>query len=177
MSWTAPMTASPNSVFTAAQFNTFVRDNLLETAPAKVSAAGQVIVGTGANQIVARTPGYQITSGLDTTTSGTLGDLVGGAGPAVTVTTGTIAQVFLYADMFNSSTFKNFMGVGVTGASTIAASDANSISHADTQDIRPAGWVWLTGLTAGSNTFTAKYRVNGGTGSYSDRKILVIPYS
>jgi hypothetical protein len=30
-------------------------------------------------------------------------------------------------------------------------------------------------LTAGSNTFTAKYQVTAGTGSFSERRIIVIP--
>ncbi len=34
---------------------------------------------------------------------------------------------------------------------------------------------FVTGLTAGSNTFTAKYRVTGGTGTYLNRTIIVIP--
>jgi hypothetical protein len=33
--------------------------------------------------------------------------------------------------------------------------------------------VLLTGLTAGSNTFTLKYRVGGGTGNFYDRDIIV----
>ena len=37
MAWTAPMTAVSGSVLTAAQWNTNVRDNLLETAPANCS--------------------------------------------------------------------------------------------------------------------------------------------
>lgn len=39
MAWTAPMTASANGTLTAAQFNTHVRDNLLETETAKATAA------------------------------------------------------------------------------------------------------------------------------------------
>src|SRR5690606_12967068 len=40
MAWSAPMTAVSGSVFTAAQFNQFVRDNLNETAPARATTAG-----------------------------------------------------------------------------------------------------------------------------------------
>jgi hypothetical protein len=32
----------------------------------------------------------------------------------------------------------------------------------------------LTGLTAGSNIFTAKYRLSGGTATFFDRDISVI---
>ena len=54
MAWSAPMTAVSGSVLTAAQFNTYVRDNLNETAPAKATAAGQIFVSTAANAIAAR---------------------------------------------------------------------------------------------------------------------------
>ena len=54
MAWTAPMTAVANAVFTAAQFNTHVRDNLLETAPAKATTTGGYFVATGTNTIVQR---------------------------------------------------------------------------------------------------------------------------
>jgi len=33
----------------------------------------------------------------------------------------------------------------------------------------------ITGLTPGSNTFTAKYRITGGTGTWRDREIVVVP--
>jgi hypothetical protein len=45
------MTAVTNATFTAAQFNTHVRDNLLETAPAKATAADRFILTDGANAV------------------------------------------------------------------------------------------------------------------------------
>ena len=33
----------------------------------------------------------------------------------------------------------------------------------------------VSGLTAGSNTFTAKYRVDASTGTFVNRNIIVIP--
>ncbi len=49
MAWTAPITFTSGSVLTAAQLNTYLRDNLNETAPAKFTAAGQLFVSTAAN--------------------------------------------------------------------------------------------------------------------------------
>ena len=54
MAWSAPMTAVANTVFTAAQFNQHVRDNLNETAPAKATASGGYFVATGVNAIAQR---------------------------------------------------------------------------------------------------------------------------
>lgn len=45
------MTFVSNAVLTAAQLNTHLRDNLLETAPAKATAPGRFIVSTGLNSI------------------------------------------------------------------------------------------------------------------------------
>lgn len=51
MAWTTPRTYTTGELVTAAILNTHVRDNLLETAPAKVTTAGDIIVATGANEI------------------------------------------------------------------------------------------------------------------------------
>jgi hypothetical protein len=53
MAWTAPGTAVGNTLLTAAFWNTHVRDNLLETAPAKATAAGQLFQATAPNAIAA----------------------------------------------------------------------------------------------------------------------------
>lgn len=51
MAWTAPRTWVTGETVTAALLNTHVRDNLLETAPAKVTTAGDTVYATGANAI------------------------------------------------------------------------------------------------------------------------------
>lgn len=50
MSYVSPRTWTTGEVVTAAMMNG-VRDTLLETAPAKVTTAGDLIVGTGANAV------------------------------------------------------------------------------------------------------------------------------
>lgn len=50
-SWTAPRTWVASAILTAAQLNTHVRDNLLETAVAKVTTAGDIAQATGANAL------------------------------------------------------------------------------------------------------------------------------
>lgn len=113
------------------------------------------------------------------TTSTTYADLAT-AGPGVTITTGTKALVFISATMFNNTGAGNtgYMTVAVSGASTVAASDTNSTNGASpgTQFGVPIGRsIIFTGLTAGSNTFTAKYRVDGSTWFYFNRQITVFP--
>jgi len=55
MAWTAPRTWVTAEVVTAALMNTHVRDNLLQTAPAIVTTAGDFVYATAANTI-ARLP-------------------------------------------------------------------------------------------------------------------------
>lgn len=51
MSWVAPRTWVVGEVLTAALLNTHLRDNLLETAPAKATTAGDVFYATAAGAI------------------------------------------------------------------------------------------------------------------------------
>lgn len=169
------MTAVAGSVFTAAQFNQSVRDNLNETFPAKATAAGQWAVSTAANAIAARSITFGQVTTSEATTSTSFVDLTT-PGPAVTVTTGAQALVDLYAAIVNASTGASLMAVAVSGATTVAAVDRSSVGG---QVGTPAGFrvgnlFMLTGLTPGSNTFTAKYRVTSSTGTFSDRGLLVM---
>jgi hypothetical protein len=171
------MTAVANTAFTAAQFNTNVRDNLNETAPAKATTAGGVFVATGVNAIAQRIPSGATVAALQSTSSTSYGDL-STAGPAVTVTTGTKAIVHVTARMQNtldnSSSFASF---AVSGATTIAAADTSSIQLdglTGSNSVR-YGMSMMVTLTAGSNTFTMKYRAGSGTARFSDRDIVVYP--
>ena len=51
MAWTSPRTWTACEIVTATLLNTHVRDNLLETAPAKVTTKGDLVVATGANAL------------------------------------------------------------------------------------------------------------------------------
>jgi hypothetical protein len=71
------------------------------------------------------------------------------------------------------------MGFGVSGASTVAASDTQSlnvVSLGATAGAQITATYLVTGLTAGSNTFTAKYRASGNTCTFVNRSIVVTPY-
>lgn len=93
-------------------------------------------------------------------------------GPAVTVTTGTSAMVYLYT----TQSAGGLMGFTISGATTVAASDAFAVYN-DTGTTRIGAAFLVTGLTAGSNTFTARYRSGSGASvTWSDRKIVVIPF-
>jgi hypothetical protein len=67
------------------------------------------------------------------------------------------------------------MAFAVSGASTVAASDAQAFSNEGDKATQASATYVVTGLTGGSNTFTAKYRVSGNTGTFVNRSITVIP--
>ena len=114
-------------------------------------------------------------SSYQTTTSTSFTDL-STSGPAVTVTTGTKALVILTAYIAtDGGSAAADMTYAVSGATTIAANDAVALSSSPAI-FRGSAVNLVTGLTAGSNTFTAKYRKQGGSGSgaFANREIIVI---
>ncbi len=172
------MTAVANTIFTAAQFNTHVRDNLNETAPAKATTSGALFVATGTNAIAERYPNLQFTGAAETTTSTSFVDLAT-VGPAVTSVTGTRALVFIRAGMENSANNSaSHMSFEVSGATSTAATLNRAISIAGitaASRARLGAAVFVDNLVAGSNTFTAKYSVSANTGTFVARELSVIP--
>lgn len=181
MAWTTPMTAVANTAFTAAQFNTYVRDNLVETAPGKATAGfanGSIPVKSGTNQISMRTPVQAQVLTQQSSSNTSYGDL-STFGPSVTCTTGAYALVIWHASLLNSGTNSSFVSVALSGATTFAAADDRALRHRDGtgtngEEMMSCHFLFTT-LNAGSNTFTLKYRTIGGTATYQDRRITVIP--
>lgn len=149
MSWTAPPTFVSGAVLTAAQMNILGGDISFLVASGNTVATSQ------------------------TTTSATYGDLTT-VGPAVTATTGANAIVILSANISNSASDASLMGYAISGATTLAASDNTALGSANTGFGIQSSYIAVqTGLTAGSNTFTAKYRTTGGTATFVNRVLTV----
>lgn len=178
MAWSAPMTAVAGATFTAAQFNQFVRDNLNATSTALATTASQIFVSTGANALAARVPSTAAVTTNQSTASTTYVDLAT-VGPTITVTCGTIAIVLFGAAQANSvDNSESACSVAVSGASTVAASNtwqhsADGVTAGNY--VRGVSFHVFTGLTAGSNIFTMKYRAGSNTASFQNREIAVIP--
>ncbi|MFO1540239.1 MAG: hypothetical protein ACKOTZ_07295 [Chloroflexota bacterium] len=112
-----------------------------------------------------------------TTTSTTYTDLTT-VGPSVTVTvpaSGNII-VILTAQMGNASNgdevYMSFSGGG------IAVSDARALvwTGRNTGDVFiGSATFYVTGVSTGSQTFTAKYKTAAGTATIANRNIVVIP--
>lgn len=120
---------------------------------------------------------YTAASGT-TTSTGFTATLSGtpGTNPSVTLTTGTTASITIYS--YYSNTASNgecAVSVAVSGATTIAATAGNGlyqIGVANHQLINSASYI-ISGLTAGTNTFTLNYLANGGTTTVQFRRLVV----
>jgi hypothetical protein len=144
-----------------------------------IGTTGQVLtVAGGVPSWVAPSgsvPAGNFVSTTETTTSTSYTDLT--TVQSVTLTTGTKAAISLttYAGQ-SGNTNETYISVAVSGATTLAASDTNSLRYkapVATAVFTLGGTMYISGLTAGSNTFTMKFRVQGGTGTFQSRSIIV----
>ncbi len=187
MAWSAPMTFLTATALTAAQLNTYLRDNLNATEIGKANNPGSMVVSTAANTLQEMTPKHNRLTQIGSRTSATYGDLTStnaGVGPTVTLTTGSMALVLWSAQLYNttSSAFAR-MSFEISGATTLAADDSRALIQSKAN---PAGGTIQTfqqfgqahmpfGLTPGVNTFTCKYRADTGT-VYAQVRLIVIPF-
>ena len=145
-----------------------------ELAPPAVAPDGVLSLPSGTGTI-AKDKESSTSSILtqQTTTSTSYTDLAT-VGPAVTITTGTKALVTINTELYGGAGFSQAMSYAVSGATTIAANDNLAIENTGVNQIAVCQTFLVTGLTAGSNVFTAKYRVSAGTGVYQFRRITVV---
>lgn len=138
-----------------------------------IKAALLHIVGGATTASVATQENTSSTSYVDlATTTDTVTATIGASGKAL---------VFLSADINNSSSAAGYMSFAMSGANTAAASDAMAImarafvssgNFTNTVGVP----LLLTGLSAGSTVFKAKYRASSGTAQFQYRRIAVIPF-
>lgn len=169
-----------------------------------ITAAGDIVVGTGSGtydnlpigttgqvltadttvspyKVKWATAGTSFTTGTDSagsvqsTTSTTWTNLT--TTTSVTVTTGTKALVIIGARINTNGAYQGCVSFDITGASTVAAPASTPfISQEDQNGYSGVmGSYIVTGLTAGSNTFTLKFQVSpSGTATFRDRRIFVM---
>lgn len=164
MSWNPPSghIYATGEIVTASTLNVYVKDNLddLDRRTTPVGA------GVATSESTPSTTYTNLTTG----------------GPAVTATIGATfkALVTLRAALANANVpVASYMGVAISGASTFAAADSTAIGFTSTiasSGIRTGMVILYTALGAGSTTFTAKYRTDGGGNMTAvDRAISVTP--
>lgn len=128
---------------------------------------------------VCTSPVGSYTGASQTRANAAYGDLAT-VGPSVTLATGTTALVSIKCYMQNSAAAGSGaagVAVAVSGATTLAASDGNGLLYLSAGANFYAQWgatFVIGGLTAGTNTFTLKYRSAGAdTATFQDRFITV----
>lgn len=181
------------TTITASWANASVRDQVVTpfaSAAARTSAVSSPVEGMisyisddnyvevyNGSAWVNTTPVSAVVDTEETTTSTSYTDL-STSGPAVTVRTGTKALVIVSCQAKNSALGNLIkMGWAVSGATTLAAADgyaAIDTSHVAAYYNQTTRVAYYTSLTAGSNTFTAKYATGAGTASFLRRSITVI---
>lgn len=142
-----------NSVAGAALTNTSV-------TPSKLSTGAQAAL-VATSETTASTAYTDLTTTTDSVT--------------VTVGANGLLLVSYYVNMFNSTTQNTFVTFSLSGANTQAANDNYSLSMYGTAQYNIGTTVLVTGLSAGSTTVKMKYRVSGGTGTFLNRRISVVP--
>jgi hypothetical protein len=156
------------------------------TAPTIPSGTGATITGVqtiynGTNWCCVTPVGGIVNTSNDIAgPSGGYIDL-GTPGPAVTIVTGTSVIITLSATTLNNvSGNTTYMAPAVSGATTISAATVAGSFGAATQyfstsniNTGKAAIIFLTGLTPGTNTFTAKYSNTANTGRWFSRNMTV----
>lgn len=181
MAYSVPLTAVAGAALTDSQWNASVRDNILATLPALVTAAGQLGVATGANAIAARNNPSDIISTAEAVVATSYGNISGGTvGPTLSsLTTGANAFVVLSCNMFNNTGgAASYMSYTVSGATTVAADDTRALYYESSNagDLIAMSHFVPQALTAGVNTFQGKYRVGAGTGTFGSRRLSVLNF-
>lgn len=179
MAWTTPLTAVSNASLTAAQWNASVRDNLLTTAPALATAAGNLFVSSGANSLAQRVPASDTINTSQTTTSTSYVDLAT-VGPQTNSVVSDIRVITWSTAQFNNGGASNesIVGILISGATSTAPDDNISLDNqsasafSDITATRVTRWT----VTAGTNNFRQQYRVTAGTGTFRRRSLVTLPF-
>lgn len=184
MAWTAPRTWVAAEILTADMLNEQLRDNLLETMPAKAKTPGAFFVTTEENVITERISHAARIDASETTASTSFTDLAT-VGPSVTVETGTKALIVISAEILNdNANAQSVMSWTMSGASNRLPGASAVELTALISDGVPVNSPWgcamadlHVGLTPGITTFTATYRAGGaGTARFQNRFICVFPF-
>lgn len=182
MAWTVPITWLSGTVLTAAQLNGQLRDNMLASEAGQtttVNGDGSYFASTAINTIAERNAEHAEITTSETTTSLTYADLAT-VGPSVTVSHGTQVLVLWSAQHQNNTALKaDAISINVSGANTAAADDSYAVERIVQSANYPAQHmhhIWFDSLIAGTSTFKLQYRVTGGTGTFSFRRIVALPF-
>ena len=157
------------------------------TAPTVPAATGgETFIPTGIITIyngsvwVCVTPVSALQTATGTTTSASYTATLSGSpgtNPSVTLVTGTTALLHISSSLYNTtqgSGANAAVSVAVSGAGVVAAAEKWGLALANAAIARMTVTSVISGLTAGTNTFTLQYlRTVSGTGEFSNRALTV----
>lgn len=158
-----------------------IKDNKLNTNDSVITANITNAAVTASKLATGAQTAYVATN--ESTTSTTYADLATTT-DSVTVTIGAngLALVSIYCGQIynNTNGSRSLASFAISGATTQAAADNYSImilsTGVNTPQIGIGATFLLNGLAAGSTTFKMKYKiVTASTGSFTDRRISVVP--
>jgi hypothetical protein len=171
--------------------NSLTGNDLLESTLGQVPSAGNAnTLDNKDSSEFAAGPVCDVDLSSGTTTSSTFGDLSGtDPGPSVTVDVPSVQLVAIYAEAEMSTTSGTAQVALTTGAGDQRIFDTTSASPVGRATLagdgagtfrNAGGWVVLSEgqVSAGSQTFSLKYRVTGGTtptATFLKRKLCVMP--
>jgi archaellum component FlaF (FlaF/FlaG flagellin family) len=93
---------------------------------------------------------------------------------SVKLNTGTTALITICSTNNNSTAAQAHVSFAISGATTLAASDINSIINGTSGTNMSVAYPFIvTGLTAGVNTFTLNYKATAGTATFIRRSLTV----
>jgi len=131
-------------------------------------------------------PSAAVVAASQSTTSGTYTNLAT-TGPAVTVNISSNGKALVTMTVQSSDDYNDGcnMAFAISGNTTVAASDTQSLDILSYSgvEVQASATYLVTGLAAGSNTFTALYKLSpqavddgGDTCTFLNRNIIVTPY-
>lgn len=172
MTWTAPYVPTPDSELTAAQIQTYIFNNLMETAPSKATTASGYFVSTAPNAIAERQMKEASINAQQSTTSTEWAQIGTPGGPVVNVTTGGKALTHIAARAYN-----NTAGFGALASYEIDGGGGNdNASTLHRNDQVRYGISDLTVLPSGTHTMAMVYRAtSGGEAFFAQRHIVTMP--
>lgn len=133
---------------------------------------GDLVTATWLTEVERREPTQASVATAQSRTNTAYGDMTT-VGPAVTVTTGTSALCTISSHLYGGGV--SFVAVAVSGATTRAGVDGEALRNDTASGLQMSRTILITGLTAGSNTFTLKYRSTSGAINCQDRYLIVVP--
>jgi len=119
--------------------------------------------------------GARVATPQDTTSTSYTDLSTSGPACSVTLDSARTVLVLLKTQILNTSTADDiYMSFVASGATTVAAADGSAVRSNGSGTAEQFASFALVACNAGTTTFTAKYRVDGGNGRFTNRSIAAV---